>query len=132
MITELIRNRKKTHLSGYLCQDDYGDAVFKCRFTDDPVVVSSPYRICGSIVPNVNICYLAKAGTESLEKQSRDWFNESEANCNTCKHFQRLPYDKREFNISGVFYGNCKLSKKPDGFMVAPDDWMGMECWAAR
>jgi hypothetical protein len=48
-----------------------------------------------------------------------------------CRHFERLPYDKRSFALSGVFHGRCRVSF--DGVLaVAPDDWMGMPCWESR
>lgn len=127
------RGRRATPVgSDYLCTDDYGSAVFACRFTDRPVRCDGSERISGNIVPQANVCYVALRGTEPAEAESRRLFHESEANCNMCAYFRRLPYDKREFSISGVFYGTCAAGKKDGLFPVAPDDWAGMPCWRAR
>lgn len=102
----ITRGRKPTPVgSHYVGQDDYGYAMFICRWTGVTVSVGGPHRISGNIIPQANVCHVAAVGTEELEKQSRAVFHESEANCNMCKHFNRLPYDKRQFSISGVFYG---------------------------
>jgi len=126
------RGRKVTPVLGYIGQDDYGNAVFACPFGDAAVSVGGAYRLAGNTVPQANVAYVAAMGTETAERQQRQWFYASEANCNMCRHFDRLPYDKAQFAVSGVFYGQCKAGQRTEPFMVAPDDWMGMTCWEAR
>jgi hypothetical protein len=68
-------------------------------------------------------------------------FHESEANCNTCSHLDRV---KRPKNAAGFLYGRCKsqapqieaspyASRAVDGVMMFhPDDFMGMPCYSSR
>ena len=117
--------------SPYLGMDDYGNAVFECRFTKRPVIIGN-HRISGNTIPQANVCYVAGLDTWAQERESRAAFHESEANCNMCANFVRSPYDRRTFAYSGVFHGRCKIGEKEGEYMVAPDDYMGMACWTPR
>jgi hypothetical protein len=140
VILHIQRGRKRTPVGNpYLCMDDYGNAVFRCHLTEQPVIVGN-HRIMGNVVPQADVCYVVRQGTEQAERDTRARFHESEANCNMCRHFERFPYKKQDFAISGLFYGRCRAGNVPepypmdaDGvFAVAPEDWQGNECWQAR
>ena len=120
-----------------LCVSDYGAEVYPCRFTGKPVH-SDNCRIVGPMIPQASgVRYVASLDSKAEEKASRRDFDENEANCNTCRHLQRVPSRK---GVSGLLYGKC-LSTPHDshpygmenGIMsFAPDDWMGMPCWEPR
>lgn len=133
MTFNVLRGRKRTPvLSAYVGQDDFGNALFVCPWTQTVVSLGAGYRISGNIVPQANACYVAAPGTERHEQAARQAFYALEANCNMCRHFNRLPYDKKSFTVSGVFYGWCSTGQRAGTFPVAPDDWMGMSCWEPR
>lgn len=124
-----------------ICVDDYGDQVYRCHWTGKPVALRDA-KWTGSIVPGVRrVSYPAAPGYESIKKQSDIWFHESEQNCNTCKHLERVKRDKIP---SGFLYGKClnkvaffeahpyKNSIDRDVMMFHPDDYMGMPCYASR
>jgi len=74
-------------------------------------------------------------------REERDAFNESEANCNTCKFLERIQRPKEP---SRMQYGRCtnpgaRIDRHPyrdrieEGVLTFhADDWMGMPCYVYR
>lgn len=94
----------------------------------------------GAIIPGVKFRHADGPGFEPSRRRSLALFHECEANCNTCRHLERVKHDK---DCSGVLYGRCGnkdsalstpyLDRIIDGVMpFAPDDWMGMPCHEPR
>lgn len=116
----------KPILNRPLCVDDYGSLVFKCQYTG-VFVNSEDFIFLGPCVPQVHGTYVCAPGAAPAFRSSKKAFDESEANCNACKNFQRTAHPKR---IDGLMLGVCGLTKEP--LKVHPDDWMGLSCWEAR
>lgn len=118
-----------------VCIDDYGSMVFVCQYTKATVSADKAIFL-GAIMPNLNGTYVCAVDAVPAFKKSRECFNESEANCNTCKSLQRVPHEK---NASGFLYGKCgkgitehQYPMKENVIMFHPDDPMNMPCWGAR
>lgn len=127
-------------VSELLCVSDYGVEVYACRFTGKPVYADE-CRIVGPMIAQARgVQYVAAPDSKDAEKASRRAFDEFEANCNACRHLERVPSRK---GLSGILYGRCKgnarmdahpyADRVRDGVMpFAPDDFMGMPCWEPR
>jgi hypothetical protein len=104
------------------------EPVYVCHWTG-AYVKSKDVVWTGPVVPGVKFKHAAAPGYEDARKESVRSFNESEANCNTCKHLTRIKHEKCRF---GFLQGTC--NKKGDGSVMKfhADDWMGMECYEAR
>lgn len=126
--------------------------LYRCHYTNH-VCIEKYIKLVASMLPQ---CPVAEAMFFSDElptlkqkaienrKKSTQAFNEMDANCNTCKHFDRLNADNKKGSnsASNFVYGNCnnpnaELNKIPyqrEGYqvMVYVADWMGMACWKSR
>jgi hypothetical protein len=119
-----------------ICTDDFGSLVYKGHYTGIPVPIQDAVTV-GAMLPGLKARYFDIIDHQSEKKFSQQCFNENDANCNTCKHLQRVKHEK---NSAGFLYGKCAIdSKEPrqypttDGVMMFhPDDYAGMECWEAR
>jgi hypothetical protein len=119
--------------------DDYGVALYKCRYTGE-LVGGENAKIIGATVPGVKSKYvMSKSEAAKLAKiESDNDFHESEANCNTCRNLCRVPHNK----IPGGFLtGKCinpKSEMTPykasntDLIMFHPNDPMHMPCYIPR
>ena len=118
-----------------LCVDDFGSEVYKCHWTGKPIAIPDAVVI-GGFMPGVKSKFICHPDYIEARKLSHKSFNESEANCNTCKHLFRV---KREKN-AGFLYGECLAKSKEvkiypvidNVMMFHPDDWMGMKCYEHR
>lgn len=126
------------HVQPSTCTDDFGEQVFAGRYSG-ALVKASECIAFGPVIPGVKSKYFDAKGTECLHKESKRLFNETDANCNTCKHLRRIDHAK---NTAGFLYGKC-LSRideshpykhlEKDGVMsFHPDDAMLMPCYEAR
>lgn len=126
---------KKPILNAPVCVDDFGSMVFICQYTKALVWIENAIFI-GSCMPNVHgTCVCAPDAMEAF-KASKAAFNENDANCNTCKHLQRVPHEKSR---GGFLYGKCgkgivehQYPVKDGIIMFHPDDPMLRECWSPR
>ncbi len=112
-----------------LCLCPQTGAVFERR---DGIVL-------GSIIPNVLSNNLCHPNGYSRWKYSKQLFDESEQNCNTCAHLTRVPFVKRGFVISGLMPGKCSnIDRNPlyprggEDILFAPDDCMLQSCYRNR
>ncbi len=126
-----------------ICTDDYGDALYLCCHTKK-IVGPDDSKFAGSIIPNLSYRYAMENSehAESLRKESVRLFNEHDANCNTCRHLERVKHEKR-IGCSAL-YGLCKSDKQDtaghpyanrfvgDVMVFYPPDYMGMKCYEAR
>lgn len=133
----------KTVFSGAtVCIDDFGNEVFECRYTG-ALIVAPDGVVIGATMPGVKARYVMADTAEAKQRHKEQGiaFHESEANCNTCRHLQRVLQPK---NKGGFLYGRCGNSHgKPDASPYAdrsadgvivfhPDDPMHMPCYASR
>lgn len=119
----------KPILSEAICTDDFGTLWVKCRYTDKTISSLEGIYI-GAIVPQVNGTYFCDKNAMSAFKEEKRLFDESEANCNTCKHLERIPHKKQ--SPSTIMTGICIHTPYRIEVKFHPDDWMGMKCWEAR
>lgn len=124
-----------------LCVDNFGDGIYLCHHTNN-IVHADDAVIVGAIVPSVNAKYVVLRGIGELaHKQSAQWFHESEANCNTCKHLVRVVHKKSK---DGFLYGKCNSKTQDielhqyrgewvgDIMKFHPHDPMHMSCYDSR
>lgn len=118
------------HRQQPICTDNYGAEVYKCRFTGD-LVSGDAAQTVGPFIAGVDAVYVMGTGAKAKAamKVSRANFDESEANCNTCKHLDRVNKGKV---AGGFLYGKCKARKQLGVMQFHPNDPMHMECWQAR
>ena len=121
------------------CVDDFGTALYRCRFTGE-LVGGEGATTCGANIPGVHAAYVlgTSAAAKAAKKQNDQWFHESEANCNTCSHLQRVTHEKRK---DGMLLGRCTNAAKaatpypapqPGTILFHPDDPMQMPCYVSR
>lgn len=123
-----------TVLDQPLLTDDYGEAVYR-GFWTGRLVWASEAVFGGTIIPQVNGVHVDVQGFEPHRKASFILRCEHDANCNTCKHLERVPQKSK-----GLMVGICKSTpiSHPYGFrdkgmiLFHPDDFMGMECYESR
>ena len=118
--------------------DDFGNEVHACCFTGLPVSITNGI-IIGSIIPGVRAPRLmANTPEAKAAKRFHDRaFHKSEANCNMCRHLERVKHEK---NRAGFLFGRCKSPAKTAGqypeaagvMQFHPDDPGLMPCWEAR
>lgn len=125
-----------------VCVDDYGDLVYRCFYTG-AMVSAGNSAITGAMIPGVKARYVMGSGDAAklARKASSVAFHELDANCNTCKHLQRVAHEKSR---AGFVLGMCgnKLAdrsshpyrdRERDGvMMIHPDDSMRMPCYESR
>jgi hypothetical protein len=139
MTSAPIRHAKNNRIIGNppFATDDFGEMVFRCVYTKK-IVTSSNSIALGACMPQVQCTYICSPDATKAFKEAKRGFDEMDANCNACVHFERLPHPKE---ISGLVRGKCAKGnspktgyrKKPDGeFWVHPDDHMGVSCWTQR
>ncbi len=112
--------------------------IMKCCYTGVELTEETMVTV-GPILPNIShlkLKFYLHKDAMPLHKQSIKWFHESEANCNTCKHLERIKHAKDK---AGFLYGKCKvessesqLYKRDDMLMFHPEDPMHMNCYEVR
>lgn len=110
-----------------IATDDLGNEVYLCQYSKQPVSADKAIFL-GPLIPSVSgtfVCHPEHG--PSARKQSKIWFDEMDANCNTCKNLMRTHHEKRK---DGQLEGICK--KNETRIRFHPDDWMGNECWEPR
>ena len=122
--------------------DDYGDIAWTCQYSDKRVNANDKVIYIGATIPNLNLTYACAHDAMPSFLESKKQFNECEANCNTCKNFNRLPtpthdkYGKRNKWSKGscdkVTTHPQVYEKKGKEFLVYPDDPMHMDCYEGR
>jgi len=101
------------------------DGLYTCQYTG--LRVSREEAIfLGPCVPQVNGTYVCHPTALPFFKKSKRLFDESEANCNTCKHLVRVKHEPRK---SGMLEGACHTNPK---LLFHPDDFKGMNCYEQR
>lgn len=118
---------------------DKDENLYRCHYSGEPVSLGASIFI-GPCVPQVHGTYVCHPAAKPAFQESKRAFDESEANCNTCRHLHRVVHKRS----AGVLYGRC-LSPAQDmgahpyrdrivyGVMpFHPDDYMGMPCYEAR
>lgn len=125
-----------------VCVDDFGMSVYLCRYTRT-LVWADQALVIGGVMPGVKVSYVMAATDEAkaAQKASSIAYHESEANCNTCHHLERV---KRDKNKAGFLYGRCKSAEskieaspyysRTEGNVIVfhPDDPMLMPCYISR
>ena len=125
--------------SPIVCVDDYGTALYRCRFTT-ALVGGANAKLCGAVMPGVKARYVMGNSDEAVnaKRLSDQTFHESEANCNTCGHLKREGHEKIK---GGFLLGRCDnpmkvptpYAERSPGLMVFhPDDPMNMSCYVSR
>lgn len=118
-----------------VCVDDFGDAVHRCFYTD-ALTWPDATVVVGAVVPGVKARHYVARGTgEAAHRHSVAVFQESEGNCNTCVHLQRVQaplseFWKRQPALSRPLYGLCQLQRGV--FEFYPADPMHMPCHEQR
>jgi hypothetical protein len=122
------KSKRPIH-SPEVCVDDFGNSVVRCHYTGKLVHVGDPTaQYIGPVTPQAPGTYLCAADAREAFKKSRALFDESEANCNTCTHLQRIPHGKQ--HPSAPMRGVCGANGA--ALVFHPDDFMGMSCWEGR
>jgi len=116
---------KKPILNTPLCVDDFGTLVFQCQYTDAPVWVDTAIFL-GPCVPQVHGTYVCSPTAHKAFRESKQIFDECEANCNTCKRLVRSKHAPRK---DQQLVGSCH---KRVEFLFHPEDYMGMDCYESR
>ena len=113
-----------------ICTDNYGTAIYKCRYSDQ-LVGGQDAKFSGAFIPGVNVIHVMgnSKQTYAAEKQSRTFFDEMDANCNTCKHLIRNNVGKVK---GGFLYGTCAISAINGVMQFHPHDPMNLICWEGR
>ena len=122
-----------------VCVDDFGDAVFRGHWSKS-LVWPDEVIYLGPVLPQAPYCYVDGPEGKAARAEDVRLFDESEANCNTCRWLRRLPFVK---DGSGLMPGRCDgpapaWSVHPyppragSPMRFAPEDWQGMPCWEAR
>jgi hypothetical protein len=109
-----------------------------CHYTKG-LITRKDAIVLGAVVPQAPVSYLCHPLSVQARKESVKQFNDSEQNCNTCKHLKRVKFDKAYWKTSGLQPGECfNEHKKPmyqregNTVLFAPDDCMSQECYASR
>lgn len=111
----------------------------KCHYTKEPIPPGEQ-MVVGAVIPGVKSRFVIAKDSLPTHRSSIRAFHESEANCNTCVHLERVPHKKDKF---GFLVGKCA---SPDGKPQAnpyyksgeetmnfhPDDPMHMPCHVQR
>ena len=101
------------------------EGLYTCQYTG--LKVSREEAIfLGACVPQVNGTYVCHPTALPFFKKSKRNFDESEANCNTCKHLVRVKHEPRK---DGMLQGECQTMPN---LLFHPDDFMGMNCYEQR
>lgn len=135
-VSRASNRAKQRILSAPTCTDDFGDAIYRCRYTGAPVRPDDA-RFVGSFSASVSGVYVAGNDSKAAEKRERVAFDAMDANCNTCAKFRRIPHDR---DAAGFVKGRCAqgaespLMYRRDGetYWVHPVDAMLMDCYVAR
>lgn len=122
----------QVNTAGDLCVCHYTGKLFPF---EDGIVL-------GAVLPQVKISYwCCKDGAESARKKSIKAFQEVEQNCNTCRHLERVQFNKQDirWRQTGLQPGICNHPSPsplyPDGgnsILFAPDDCMLQPCYEGR
>lgn len=109
-----------------------------CHYTG-ALVQRNEAIVLGAVIPQVSISYLCHPLAIDVRKQSVKDFQEYEQNCNTCRHLERVEFDRKYWKASGLMPGKCaNESRNPlyprDGnqILFAPDDCMLQQCYEGR
>ena len=97
----------------------------------------------GAVMPQVHAKYLCHPiYGKPAYILSKQFFNESERNCNTCRYLQRPSFHRNEYHLSGLMPGICQsidfdanahpYYQNNKFFLFPPEDFMGMKCWESR
>jgi len=107
--------------------DDQGNEVFVCQYSKK-LVSTDKAIFLGALIPSVSVTFVCHPEYgPPARKQSKIWFDEMDANCNTCKNLERIQHKKCS---AGFLQGVCKVSGEKIRFH--PHDWMGKKCWEQR
>jgi len=115
------------HNSQYMCVDDFGEEVYKCRYTGNPVTAGKSI-FTGGMMPNVKARYImeaSQAAVKAMQKERR-LFDLSEGNCNTCAKLCRIGHNPRK---DGVLIGVCDVVGV---LKFHPHDPLHKECYKER
>ncbi len=112
----------------HICTDDYGNGVYRCRYTS-AIMWPEECVVAPALIPGVRHRMFMASTTEAKakHKSSVRAFHENDANCNTCRHLIRSSHEK---NSAGFLFGKCAATG--DALMFHPDDAMLKSCWTAR
>ena len=87
-------------------------------------------------IPQVEGHWLAHPDYREARRQSYILFADSEANCNTCRHLERVPHEP---NAAKMLYGRCRSTPMDHPYPIRDgvitfhaDDSMNMECYESR
>ena len=116
------------HIQPHICIDNYGTAVYRCRYTLH-LVWAQAAKLIGATMPGVKCRYVTEDTPEAiaLHKQQSIDFHESEGNCNTCKSLGRVASPKCRH---GWLDGKCNNDGEPIRFH--PDQPLHMPCYESR
>lgn len=144
MSTVIFRHKEKTWVSYQTYPTAFPESeeehdLIVCHYTG-AAVLRADGVVLGPVVPQAPNSYLchplaAKARTASVRA-----FNEFERNCNTCKHLERVPFNKNSLGYkAGLLPGKCnKVGSTPlypqeDGtILFPPDDHLNQSCYESR
>lgn len=101
------------------------EGLYTCQYTGLKVSREDAIFL-GACTPQVNGTYVCHSTALPAFRKSKRMFDESEANCNTCKHLVRVKHEPRK---DGQLRGTCKNNTD---LLFHPDDFMGMNCYEQR
>lgn len=102
------------------------DGFYTCQYTGLKVLLQESIFL-GPCLPQVNGTYVCHPTATPFFRESKRAFDESEANCNTCKNLVRARHAPRK---DGQMLGTCPIVGAE--LMFHPDDSMGMPCYEQR
>jgi len=138
----VFEKRGRKILSKLLCTDDFGNLTYVSFWSKKIVSPADDSILLGAVVPQVSSTFLCAPEDKQKRIESVKIFNEYEANCNTCKHLERVPHEKR--HGSSPLQGRCKKFKNPEHvtkhgaylengiIRFWAEDYMGMPCHEMR
>lgn len=101
------------------------EGLYECQYTGLKVSLKDAIFL-GACTPQVNSTYVCHPTALLSFRKSKRIFDESEANCNTCKHLVRVKHEPRK---DKQLQGSCK---NHTDLLFHPDDFMGMNCYEQR
>lgn len=125
-----------------ICTDDYGQSVYRCRYTA-AIVFADDAVVIGARIPGVRARLFIAPSEEAKRAHKAEGiaFHEAEANCNTCRYLERVKHSREP---AGFLFGRCRSRNgrpdvshyadraRGDVMIFHPDDPMHMPCYASR
>jgi len=122
----MAKRKKKTVelLSGPVDYID-GELIYVCHWTGKRVK-ESEMILTAPCIPQVKGLHPAAPGYKEARRESYEAFCDSDANCNTCRHLERIPHEKCQYRM---LYGRCKSTPINHPYIEKPRNWFLSSLW---